>query len=296
MDKLRAMSLFVRLSERSSFTLVADELGTSKSMVSKEISRLEAEIGARLLHRSTRSLQLTTIGEGYLAHCREILERIEDAEGFVQGVQGQPRGKLKINAPMALGISHLSQVFAEFMREYPEMELDIHLDDEPVDLIENGFDLGFRAASRPFDSTYIGKPLMNFSYAVCASEGYLQKYGPVTRTEDLVNHNCFIYSYFRGQDIWPLQEGVKIKGTLRVNSTPFMLDVVKAGLGIGFIPDFVSADAIREGRVVELLSEVNKPRLTLYAMYPARRLVPPKIKLCISFLQEWFEKHQPDRD
>ncbi|MRI32023.1 LysR family transcriptional regulator [Endozoicomonas sp. OPT23] len=294
MDKLRAMSLFVRLAERGSFTLVADELGTSKSMVSKEISRLEADIGARLLHRSTRSLQLTTIGNGYLKHCQEILERIEAAESFVHGVQEQPRGKLKINAPMALGMSHLSQVFADFMQEYPEMELDIHLNDEPVDLIENGFDLGFRAASRTFDSNYIGKPLMDFSYAVCTSKSYLQKHGAVTQVEDLVHHNCFIYSYFRGQDIWPLQEGVKIKGTLRVNSTPFMLDLIKAGLGIGFIPDFISAGAIKEGSVIELLQKVEKPRLTLYAMYPARHFVPPKIKLCIQFLQDWFEKHQKE--
>ncbi|WP_415883893.1 LysR family transcriptional regulator [Neptuniibacter sp. QD34_54] len=291
MDKLRAMSLFIRLAERGSFTEVAEELGLSKSMVSKEISRLETKIGARLIHRSTRSLQLTTIGEGYLRHCHEILERIDDAESFVQGAQDLPRGKLKINAPMALGISHLSQVFADFMREYPEIELDIHLDDAPVDLIENGFDLGFRAASRPFDSGYVGKPLMEFSYKVCASEDYLKEHGPITTVEELSEHNCFIYSYFRGQDIWPLGEGVKVGGNLRVNSTPFMLDVVKGGLGIGFIPDFIAGNAIRQGQVLELLNNVERPRLTLYAMYPARRLTPPKIKLCINFLERWFEEN-----
>ncbi|MBL4638602.1 MAG: LysR family transcriptional regulator, partial [Proteobacteria bacterium] len=141
MDTLRAMQLFVRLADLGSFTKVADETNHSKSMISKEISRLEDNLGARLLQRSTRKLQLTQVGEGYLERCRDILINLEDAQSYVQDLQDKPKGKLKINAPMALGITDLSAMFADFMLAYPDIELDIHLGDEPIDLIEQGFDV-----------------------------------------------------------------------------------------------------------------------------------------------------------
>ncbi|WP_246027017.1 LysR family transcriptional regulator [Marinicella litoralis] len=120
MDKLRAIRLFVRLADLGSFTRVAKQINAFKSMVSKEISRLEDELGAaRLLHRSTRNVQLTHVGEGYLQRAREILAKLDDADNFVESIQQHPRGKLKISAPMALGITHLSSFFADFMQVYP---------------------------------------------------------------------------------------------------------------------------------------------------------------------------------
>jgi len=291
MNKLRAIELFVRLADLGSFTKVAEEKNTSKSMISKEISRLEESIGARLFHRSTRKLQLTHIGEGYLQRCREILLKLDDADSFVQDLQERPKGKLKINAPMALGITDLSRLFADFMRTYPEIELDIHLGDEPIDLLEQGFDVGFRAASTPFDSNYIGRPLTEFNYHICASPEYLEAHPDVLHPDDLKDHNCFVYSYFRGKNIWPLDEGISIHGALTVNSTIFMMEVVKSGLGIGFLPDFVCRDALESGEVVEVLSEITKPKLTLCALYPERKFAPPKLVHCIEFLENWFKEN-----
>ncbi|MFC3150749.1 LysR family transcriptional regulator [Litoribrevibacter euphylliae] len=288
MDKLRAIQLFVRLADLGSFTKVADEVGSSKSMISKEVSRLEESLGARLLHRSTRNLQLTPVGEGYLQHCREILIKLSDAESYIQTVQQQPKGKLRINAPMALGVTDLSRLFAEFMRQYPEIELDIHLDDEPIDLIEQGFDLGFRASSRPVDSAYIGKPLTSFSYRVCASPSYLARRGPINTPNDLADHNCYIYSYFQGKQNWPLAEGIRVKGNLKANNTIFMMEAIKAGLGVGFIPDFVCRPMLEQGDVVEILKDVDRPKLTLYALYPARHHLPPALRRCVDFVQDWF--------
>jgi len=136
MDKLRAIRLFVRLADLGSFTRVAEQTNSSKSMVSKEVRRLEDELGARLLHRSTRNIQLTHVGEGYLQRAREILAALDDADSFVEDLQQHPRGKLKINALMALGITHFSSLFADFMRVYPDIEMDIHFGDEYVDLVK----------------------------------------------------------------------------------------------------------------------------------------------------------------
>lgn len=288
MDKLRAIQLFVRLADLGSFTRVAEQTNVSKSMISKEISRLEADLGARLLHRSTRSVQLTHVGEGYLQRAREILVKLDDADGFVRELLQSPRGKLKINAPMALGITDLPKMFADFMHTYPDIELDIHLGDEDIDLVEQGFDLGFRASSQPFDSSYVGRPLTEFSYHVCASQNYLDNHPIIERPQDLQQHNCFIYSYFKGKNVWPLEDGVAIKGTLKVNSVLFMMEAVKADLGLGFIPDFICRKALAQGELVEVLADSVKPKLTLYALYPARHFVPPNIVQCIEFLERWF--------
>jgi|GEM_PF-58466 len=293
MDKLRAIRLFVKLAKLGSFTKVAEQTNTSKSMISKEIARLEDDLGARLLHRSTRNLQLTHVGEGYLQRAIEILDKLDDADNFVSDLQDTVRGKLKINAPMALGITDLSLLFADFMQENPDIELDIHLGDENVDLVAQGFDLGLRASSRPIDSNYVGKPLTRFTYKVCASPDYLKNHNPILLPKDLSEHNCFVYSYFQGKDVWPIEEGIAVKGRLKVNSTLFMMDAIKQGLGLGFIPDFVCQKMIESGDVVEVLAEANKPKLTLYALYPARHFVPAKLVQCIRFLEAWFDENKP---
>lgn len=288
MNKLRAIQLFVRLADLGRFTKVAEQTSASKSMISKEISRLENELGARLLHRSTRNVELTHAGEGYLQRAREILEKLDDADNFVQDLQQHPRGKLKINAPMALGITDLSTLFADFMRAYPNIELDIHLGDENIDLVEQGFDLGFRASSRPIDSNYVGRPLTRFKYRVCIGPNYMNEHPMIQLPQDLKDHNCFVYSYFQDKNIWPIEDGVAVQGTLKVNSTMFMMEAIKQGQGIGFIPDFVCREALAKGELVEILASSRKPDLTLYALYPVRHFVPSKLVQCIEFLEQWF--------
>jgi len=234
-------------------------------------------------------VQLTDVGEGYLQRAREILEKVNDAEDFVQDRQVKPKGKLKINAPMALGITDLSGLFADFMRTYPEIDLDIHLGDESIDLVEQGFDLGFRASSKAIDSNYVGRPLTQFNYKVCVGKDYFKNHPTIKTAKDLSQHNCFEYSYFQGKNVWPINEGIPIKGNLKVNSTVFMMEVIKRNQGIGFIPDFVCREAIEKGEVIEVLIKTKKPSLTLYALYPARHYVPTKLVHCIDFLEQWFK-------
>ena len=285
------MEAFVRVAELGSFTRVAEQRNTSKSQISKEISALEASLSVRLLHRTTRNIGLTPEGETYLLHCREILQKIEHADTLVLDQQSKPSGKLKINAPMALGLTHLAKLFSDFMKAYPDIELDVHLGDEPVDLVEQGFDLGFRASSQILDSNYVGRPLRDFSYHVCASPTYIKNNEPIQKPSDLKNHNCFIYSYFQGKAEWPIDKGISVAGTLQVNSTIFLMEMIKQGLGIGLIPEFVCSDELKAGSVVSLLEDIERPTLTLYALYPARNFVPSKLKLSIEFLEAWFEEN-----
>lgn len=289
MNKLRSMQLFTRLADLGSFAAVAEELAVTPSMVSKEIQKLEQQLGTRLLHRSTRNVQLTHIGEGYLSRCKEILAHVNDADAYVQQMQNSVKGKLKINVPMVLGLTDLSAVLSDFMAEYPEVELDIHLGDEALDLLEHGFDLGFRASSTRFDSNYIGKPLAQFSYHVCASPTYLNKHEKITTPDALTQHNCFVYSYFKSGNKWPIGDGVMVNGNLKVNSTLFMRDAITSGLGIGFLPSFVAAPALANGQLVEVLADFPKPHLTLYALYPNRKHTPPILAKCIEFIANWFE-------
>lgn len=285
------MKAFSHLAELGSFTRVAEYRNTSKSQISKEISALEASLQVRLVHRTTRNIQLTPEGETYLLHCREILQKIEYADTLVFDQKSKPRGKLKINVPMALGITHLAKLFSDFMTTYPDIQLDIHLGDESIDLVEQGFDLGFRASSRTLDSNYVGRPLRVFSYHICASHAYVNSHKSILKPTDLRDHNCFVYSYFQGKAEWPIDSGVPIAGTLQVNNTIFLMEVIKQGLGIGLIPEFVCNESIKNGSVLSLLEEYYKPKLTLYALYPARNFVPLKLKLCIEFIDTWFKEN-----
>ncbi|KZN67488.1 LysR family transcriptional regulator [Pseudoalteromonas luteoviolacea] len=290
MDKLRAIEVFINVAELGSFTRVAELRRTSKSMISKEITKLEESLGARLIHRTTRNLQLTQAGEAYLAHAQDIVSRLAQAELQVQQMRHMPKGVLKINLPMALGLTILTDVFNQFMAAFPKIHLDIHLSDEDIDLVEHGFDLGFRASSTLLDSNYVGRPLTQFSYRICASPEYLNNHTPIVEAKDLQAHNCFEYTYFKNKHLWPVESGVAISGSLKVNSTPFMLEIIKAGKGIGFLPDFVCNKAIQNGEVIEILSHTNKPQLTLYALYPARHFVPETVIQCIQFLEQYFSK------
>lgn len=290
MNKLRGMFLFSRLAELGSFVAVAEEIDSTASMVSKEIQKLEQDIGARLLHRSTRKIQLTPVGEGYLERCRQILAQVNEADAYVQQSQNSMRGKLRINMPMVLGLTDLSLVIADYMRTYPDVELDIHLGDESVDLLEGGFDLGFRASSQLLDSGYVGKPLKAFDYHICAAPQYLKTHAPIKTVQDLTQHNCFEYSYFKGGKVWPVAQGIKIKGNLKANNTLMIRDAVEAGLGLAFLPGFVAKPGLDSGRLQEVLKEQLKPKLTLYALYPNRKHLPPALSKFIEFIQNWFAK------
>ncbi|MEI5637700.1 MULTISPECIES: LysR family transcriptional regulator [unclassified Pseudoalteromonas] len=288
LNKLRAMEMFVSVANLGSFTQAAQHFNTSKSVISKEISKLELALGGRLLHRTTRNLQLTYTGEEYLQRAKNILNSLDEAEHCVLESGQRAKGKLKVNVPMVLGLTDLALMFADFMQAYPEIELEVHLGDEDIDLVKQGFDLGFRASSQPFDSNYIGKQIAQFDYHICVSQSYLDNNPKIKIPQDLSYHNCFEYSYAKRKNVWPLDNGVRIKGTLKANNVLFMLQAIKLGHGIGMLPEFACREAIDNQEVVSILAHSKKPKLTLYALYPARHHVPNAVMQCIEFLRQWF--------
>ncbi len=283
------MALFVKVVETGSFKQAAEDMNHSNSMLSKEIDKLEQLVGARLLQRSTRKIQLTETGQGYLQHCRNILDAHQQALSYVQEMQGQPKGRLKVNAPMTLGITDLGQAFAAFTAKHPQVELEVDLSDAPVDLIAQGFDVGFRAASSQIDSNYVGKPIGTFPLHLVTTTKYLEINGPIDRPEQLRQHNCYLYSFASGKNQWPFEGGIEVSGNIKANNTLFLREALLQGNGIGLLPGFVCTDDIQSGHLVELFRDYPLPELTFYVLYPSRHHTPVKLTSFVEFMADWFK-------
>lgn len=283
------MALFVKVVETGSFKQAAEDMNHSNSMLSKEIDKLEQSVGARLLQRSTRKIQLTEIGQGYLQRCRNILDANQQAMGYVQEMQGQPKGRLKVNAPMTLGITDLGQAFAAFTAKHPHVELEVDLSDAPVDLIAQGYDVGFRAASSQIDSNYVGRPIATFPLHLVTTTKYLETSGPIDHPEQLSQHNCYFYSFADSKNQWPIDGGIAVSGNIRANNTIFLREALLQGNGIGLLPGFVCADDIQSGHLVELFGDFPLPELTFYVLYPSRHHIPVKLASFVEFMVDWFK-------
>jgi len=259
MDKLRAIKFFVRISQLGSFTKVAEESNIAKSIVSKEIGRLEENLGLKLFYRSTRSLSLTPIGESYLSSCEQALVVLEEAENHLSDNHA-PSGLLKINAPMAMGLTSLNSITADFIELYPDIKLEVYLSDESLNLTKMGFDVALRLASMEFDSPYVGVLLNKYSYAACAGENYFDKHPPIKEVADL----AFI----------------------------FMKEAIKNNQGIALLPKFLCEEELITGEFVEVLPNTIKPDLLLYALYQDRKHKSPQLKIFIEFLKKRFSENR----
>ncbi len=291
MDKFRAIKFFVRISKLGSFTKVAEEFNLAKSIVSKEIGRLEEDLGLKLFYRSTRSLTLTPAGESYLLACEQALGSLEEAENHLSdGLT--PSGLLRINAPMAMGLTSLNSITADFIELYPDIKLEVYLSDESLNLTKMGFDVALRLASMEFDSPYVGLLLNKYSYALCAGKNYFDKHPPIKAVADLACHNCFEYSYFRNKRYWPIDDGITISGNLKANNTIFMKEAIKKNQGIALLPQFLCEDELATGEFIEILPNTTKPDLMLYALYQDRKFKSPQLKIFMEFLRERFDTNR----
>jgi len=288
MDKLAAMRVFVRVAQTASFSRVAEQSELSSSYVSKLVAQLEESLGTKLLQRTTRRIQLTEAGAAYLPQCREILEQIDRADAMVAEKGDKPKGRLRINLPLSFALTDLGPLMAEFSSRYPELELDLNLSDQPVDLLEGGYDCGLRLTTHIQDSSYVAVRLGKFKIMVCASPAYLARHGEPATPAALPQHRCFVYAYASESNRWPLhfegQTHVSVNGALRVNSTPFMKAFILQGQGIGVLPEFVARPEVDDGRLTEILKDVPRPALELYAIYPERSFVPAKVRVWIAFM------------
>lgn len=299
MDNLADIAVFCRVVERGSFTLAAEDLAISRAVVSKYISRLEDRLGARLLHRTTRRLSLTEAGAALFEASRGALERIEEAEAAVAQFQAAPKGRLKVSAPMSFGILHLGPALAEFALQFPEVTLDLRLDDRFVNLVEEGVDVAVRIGALT-DSTLVARRVATARAVACASPAYLRDFGEPETPEDLATHNCLLYSYLSTANVWRFRatDGreiqVAVGGALRANNGIVLVEAAVAGQGILMTPSFYVGPLIREGKLKRILSGYLLPDLGIHAVYPQRDFVPPKVRVFVDFLVKRFRK--PDWD
>ncbi len=293
MERLDAMAVFARVVEAESFSGAARALGLSKSAVSKQVSRLEDRLSLRLLNRTTRRLSLTEAGAAYYQGCQRVVAAAEAAEQAVTHLAGAPRGRLRVNAPMSFGQRHIGPALPEFMRRYPELAVDLTLNDRIVDLVEEGFDVGVRIAPLA-DSSLVARHLAPSRSLLSAAPAYLEARGVPRGPEELEDHACLIYSYQASGAAWRLTgpEGgrrLKVSGPLRANNGDALLAAALGGLGVALLPCFICGEDLRAGRLVRLLPgwEGAAPS-AVSAVYPAARHLSPKVRVFVDFLAERF--------
>lgn len=289
MDRFLEMQSFRAVVEMGSFVKAAESLGLSKAAVSRHVGELEARLGVRLLHRTTRRLSLTDEGSVFNERCRTVLGGLEEAEAEITSrSSGVARGLLRINAPVTFGITHLAPVWAEFHQRYPQVELDISLSDRVVDVVDEGYDLAIRIATLP-SSSLISKRLASTRMVLCASPGYLQSHGRPTHPSELVEHQVMGYSYWSSGDKWQFNRSedlvsVTLKPWMHTNNGDTCLALALAGEGIILQPSFMVNSYLANGQLVELMPEYKSIELGIYAVYPSRKHITPKLRALIDFL------------
>jgi len=298
MDKLQAMQLFRRVAELGSFRRAADELDLSASYVSRRIGQLEQELGGRLMTRTTRQLALTETGAAYLEHCRKLLDELAQAEDMVAHSTAHVTGRLRINAPLTLGVGELAEGLADFMADWPALRLDVDLKDEYVDLAAANYDLGFRVTTALNDSSYVARHIHDYRLHICCAPAYLARHGTLLAPPDLTRQRCFIYSHALFGSRWPLRHAgphsdIEVPNWVRTNNTLFMRSLILRGLGIGILPTFVCREELASGALVELFPDIERPSLALFAIYPSRQLVAPRVTRCIEHLKQWYAQRYP---
>jgi DNA-binding transcriptional LysR family regulator len=299
MDPVSGMAAFARVVEANGFTSAARALGLSKASVSKLVARLEDRLGVRLLNRSTRRLGLTEAGRDYYERARRILAEVEEAEQSAASRQANPRGQLRVNAPVTFGQTHLAPLLPRFMRRYPQVHVDMVLNDRFVDLIEEGFDLAVRVAELP-SSSLIARRLCDAPHVAAAAPAYLKARGIPKHPNDLMHHDCLIYSYLATGEEWRFIEagksfGVRVSGPLRANNGDVLRHAAVAGLGIVYGPDFVVSEALASGALVKLLEGWCTRDAGVYAVYPPGRPLGAKLRVFVDFLAETMGKPKAAR-
>ena len=293
MSKYEEIETFVRIVEAGSITAAAKQLGIAKSAVSRRLKDLETRLAVQLMARTTRKLTLTEVGETLYNRFVVLLADWQETESAAGDAQAALAGTIRIAAPLSFGIAHLGPAIVDFMREHPLVEFDIDFSDRKVDLIAEGMDLAIRIGNLP-DSTLVARKLASISTVVTASPAYLKKHGTPKTPEDLKLFKELRYGY-RPITAWPYKgpdgvEGrVDMKPRLRATNGDFLRDAAVAGEGVLIEPRFIIHENLRDGTLVEILSDYQWPQLTAYAVYPPTRHLSVRVRALVNFLLERYK-------
>ncbi|CAM2138017.1 LysR family transcriptional regulator [Paraburkholderia tropica] len=287
--QLDDMRIFVNTVDAGNFTAAGHRLRLSKQFVSRRVAALEADLGARLLVRNTRKLAVTDLGQDFYERAKRILADVKEAEQAMSARRSEPRGLLKVSAPMSFGMAHLSPLVAEFLREHPDVRFDMDLSDRSVDVIGEGFDMALRIG-RLADSTLVAQKLIDVRMIACCSPGYRRRRRAPQTPEDLAQHDCLPYGQ-QGRAPWEFMVGgvrtpFEVHGPLRANNGEVIRDAAIAGLGICYLPDFIVAGSVDAGVLVEVLEDYMPPPNALHALYPQHREASVTIRAFTQYLRE----------
>lgn len=284
------LKLFVRIAATNNISLAGKELRLSPAVSSAHINKLEEDLGVRLIHRTTRRVSLTEEGHAFLPHAMDVLERIETARASVGAGSVRPQGKLRVTAPASFGRMHLLPTLDEFLQRFPDLLVDMHLSDNIINIVEEGFDIAIRDASLN-DSTLIARQLATDSRIICASPSYLAQHGEPKSPEDILKHQCV---NLMGLETWVFnspdgQKSIKTKNRFRTDNGEAARDACVKGIGITLSSTWCSYQHIQRGDLVQILKDYPLVSDTaIWAVYPSSRLLAPKVRVFIDYFSEYF--------
>lgn len=275
---------FVAVVESQSFTLAAKRLSMSTAQVSRQVAKLENRLSTKLLNRTTRVVAVTDSGETFYRYCKPILEELAAAEKVVTDLQAKPTGKLKMTAPVTYGERIIAPIINDISREYPDLEIHLHLTNQLVDLIHDGYDLAIRLGDLE-DSSFIARRLSSRAWHLAASPHYLDRHGAPHSVSELPLHHCILgtsenWKFLRSGK----SEIVKVPARIRCNSGAALIDAALKDLGIIQLPDYYIRPYLESGELIELLPHLQIADEGIWALYPSTRHLSPKIRLVIDRL------------
>jgi DNA-binding transcriptional LysR family regulator len=296
-DRLVGMSVFAHVVKARSFSAAATKLGTSTSRVSRQVSALETAMDVKLLHRSTRRLSLTEAGAIFYEHCARIVKEAELAEERMTRAQAEPAGLVKVTVATAFAIRQVVPALADFHQRYPKIQVKLSCSNRrTLDLGDEGFDLGIRivAFGHGLDGALVARKLAPNRALLCASRAYLDRHRAPRRPDDLASHSCIVFPPTAPKGAWPFRKGrrnyqVPVRGPLVIDETEGVYAALMAGLGMGIVPAYMAAEALRDGRLAHVLSDYEvATESAIYIVYLPNRTLPSRVRAFVDFFVDRF--------
>ncbi len=300
MDRITGVQLFARIVETGSFSKASADLGITQPTATKHVAAIEAKLGARLLNRNTRGVSATEIGALYYEKCKAIQRELDEADSLAALLQAKVGGQLRISTSVAFGRRVLVPLALRFMREQPDIHIDLSFDDRYVNLVEQGIDLALRMG-RLADSALGARYLGTNPWLTAAAPAYLAARGTPRVPADLAGHDCLVYSSVQGDDRWQFtgpsgeEASVPVTGSLRSNNLSAVLAACRAGMGLAVLPWYVARESVADGTIVPVLADQTLPSQELHAVFPSPKLLSGKVRSFIEFLKhqldgEWWKR------
>ena len=295
MDTLVSMRVFRQVVEGASFARAAQQMAISTAMASKHVAHLEKHLGSRLLNRTSRRVSLTEAGAVYFEQCSEALDTLDNAESALQNSGAEPRGTLKITAPVWFANPGFATMLARYKARYPKVVVDIRLSNHKVDLIEDGYDLALRATNQNLPSLIV-RPICQIALLLVATPAYLEQHGQIDTVADLAAHSAVLPSYIKNPQRMALvgPDGPAtghIQVAMKCDDTTLAYHSVIAGVGLGYLPEWLLADDLARGTLVRILPSYRPTTVTLYAAYTSRKYLTPKVRTFIDFFSDTYGPH-----